>query len=145
MPRLNRTNLRFCKSYCCTVLFSLFNTVPNILSLVKSGFLPVSVCFFQNSDLRNENSELSPEPQMRGQILTRIEARTVPGVRHSESVRFSLKLSSESQVFRQSIRFVSELVRIPYIDSQSNSCMKSQQNATRQPLLVALIRLRAVL
>ena len=52
VPRLNRTNLRFCKSYCCTVLFSLFNTVPNIVSLVRSGFLPVSVCFFQNSDLR---------------------------------------------------------------------------------------------
>ena len=52
VPRLNRTNLRFCKSYCCTVLFSLFNTVPNIVSLVQSGFLPVSVCFFQNSDLR---------------------------------------------------------------------------------------------
>ena len=35
------------------MLFSLFNTVPNILSLVKSGFLLVSVCFFQNSELRN--------------------------------------------------------------------------------------------
>jgi len=68
VPRLNRTNLRFCKSYCCTVLFSLFNTVPNIVSLVRSGFLPVSVCFFQNSDLRNENSELSSDNQMRGQI-----------------------------------------------------------------------------
>ena len=56
------------KSYCCTVLFSLFNTVPNIVSLVRSGFLPVSVCFFQNSDLRNENSELSSDNQMRGQI-----------------------------------------------------------------------------
>eukprot|EP01043_Picozoa_sp_COSAG02_P033268 COSAG02_NODE_2262_length_9317_cov_21.181927_16_plen_82_part_00 len=45
-------------------------------------------------------------------------------------MRIALKLSSESQVFRQSIRFVSELVRIPYIDTQSNSCMTSQQNAT---------------
>lgn len=66
--RLNRINLRSCKSYFYTVLFSLFNTVPNIVSLVRSGFLPVSVCFFQNSDLRNENSELSSDNQMRGQI-----------------------------------------------------------------------------
>ena len=65
VPRLNRINLRSCKSYCCTVLFSLFNTVPNIVSLVRSGFLPVSVCFFQNSDLRNENSELSSDQKSR--------------------------------------------------------------------------------
>ena len=71
VPRLNRVNLRSCKSYCCTVLFSLFNTVPNILSLVKSGFLPVSVCFFQNSDLRIMRLRIQNS-------LTRIEAQTVP-------------------------------------------------------------------
>jgi hypothetical protein len=35
------------------------------------------------------------------------------GLRDSESVRIALRLSSESQVFRQSIRFVPELPRIP--------------------------------
>ena len=47
VPRLNRINLRSCKSYCHTVLFSLFDTVPNILSLVSSGVQRVSVWFCQ--------------------------------------------------------------------------------------------------
>ena len=34
---------RIPKSYLLTVLFSLFNAVPNIVSLAQSGFLPVSV------------------------------------------------------------------------------------------------------
>ena len=58
--------------------FDFFNTVPYILSLVQSRVLPVSVCFFPDSDSRTENSELSSEPQMRVPILTRIEGPTVP-------------------------------------------------------------------
>ena len=43
VPRLKRINLRSCKSYYYTVLFSLFSTVPNILSLVPSGVHRVSL------------------------------------------------------------------------------------------------------
>ncbi len=46
MPRLDTSNFRSCKSYCFTVLFSLSNTLPNILSLVQSGVQPVSTCLF---------------------------------------------------------------------------------------------------
>jgi hypothetical protein len=46
VPRLDTSNFRSCKSYCFTVLFSLSNTLPNILSLVQSGVQPVSTCLF---------------------------------------------------------------------------------------------------